>query len=242
MEPQSPFYEHCRGVLEKSELFSGMDRPSLQAMLQSYRRETWTKGAHLSPRQAAERFTVIISGRLDLCRTNPETGRQITLFTLSAGDAYDLITLLDNEEHGLEPIAVEPLEIVTAPLGVVRHWVSTHAAFNRALLPYLGRKFRALENLSADLALYDTLTRLSLLILTQATPNPLLNNQGNQRVPLINTLSDDTMARMIGSVRVVVNRHIQELTRLDLIHTNRGQLVVNDLERLREYCENLLGS
>ena len=242
MKPESPFYERCRGVLEQSELFSGLDEPTLQTLLDFFRRETWPKAAHLPPRQATDLFTVVISGRLDLTRANPETGRQITLFTLAPGDGYDVITLLDDQEHYLEPIAVEPLEIITAPLKVVRQWISTHAAFNRSLLPYLGRKFRALEDLSADLALYDTLTRLSLLILAHATPAPLLNNRGKERAPLINALSDETMARMIGSVRVVVNRHLQELTRLDLIHTSRGQLIVHDLERLREYCEGLLGS
>lgn len=242
MKPESPFYAHCRGVLEQSELFSGLDQPTLQALLELFRRETWPKSAHLPPRQATELFTVIISGRLDLTRANPDTGRQITLFTLSPGDAYDVITLLDDQEHYIEAIALEPLEIITAPLKTVRQWVSQHSAFNQALLPYLGRKLRALENLSADLALYDTLTRLSLLILEQATPTPLLDHRGRERLPSINTLSDETMARMIGSVRVVVNRHLQELARLDLIHTSRGKLVVTDLERLRKYCEELLGS
>jgi len=48
------------------------------------------------------------------------------------------------------------------------------------------------------------------------------------------------MARMIGSVRVVVNRHIQEFKRIGLISTSPGQLVVQDLRRLREYCEDFV--
>jgi hypothetical protein len=57
---------------------------------------------------------------------------------------------------------------------------------------------------------------------------------------LINTLSDEAMARMIGSVRVVVNRHIQDFIKMGLISTTRGELVVRDLEKLREYCERAL--
>jgi CRP/FNR family transcriptional regulator, cyclic AMP receptor protein len=240
MKPESPFYEHCRGVLEKSILFSGLDDPTLQAMLSIYRRETWLKGAHLPPKQAAELFTVIISGRLELTRTNPETGRQITLFTLTAGDAFDVITLLDGKEHDINPVAVESLEIITAPLAKVRQWVETQPGFNRAFLPYLGEKIRRLENLSADLALSETVTRLAKLILQQAAPDSPFFGEDYKRPPLINTLSDEAMARMIGSVRVVVNRHIQDFIRMGLISTSRGELVVRDLEKLREYCERAL--
>ena len=92
MKPESPFYDHCAGILQKSALFSELDKPTLEVMLEIYRRETWAKGAHLPPRQTVEIFTVIISGRLELTRINPDTGRQITLFTLEAGDAHDVIT------------------------------------------------------------------------------------------------------------------------------------------------------
>ena len=240
MRPESPFYEHCRGILEHSILFSDLDEPTRQALLCIFRRETWDKGAHLPPKLVSELFTVIISGRMELTRTNPETGRQITLFTLGSGDAFDVISLLDGREHDIQPIALEPLELITAPLGKVRQWIETHPAFNRAFLPYLGEKIRQLENLSADLALYETVTRLAKLILNQATPDFPLAGGDDSCPPLINTLSDEAMARMIGSVRVIVNRHIQDFIHMGLISTKRGQLVVNDLEKLREYCEHVL--
>ena len=239
MKPESLFYEHCRSILEKSVLFCDLDEPTLQAMLGLYRRETWANGAHLPPKLATELFSVIISGRLELTRTNPETGRQITLFTLGAGDAFDVISLLNGREHDIQPIALEPLELITAPLGKVRQWIETHPAFNRVFLPYLGEKIRELENLTADLALYETNTRLAKLILHQATPDFPLAGVDDQRPPLINTLSDEAMARMIGSVRVIVNRRLQDFIRMGLISTKRGQLVVHDLGKLRGYCEQV---
>jgi CRP/FNR family transcriptional regulator, cyclic AMP receptor protein len=241
MNTESPFYEHCRIVLDKSILFSYLDAPTLETMFSIYRRETWAKGAQLPPKQSAELFSVIISGQMELTRTNPETGRQITLFTLGPGDAFDVITLLDGREHDINPVALEALEVIVAPIAKVRQWIELHPGFNRAFLPYLGEKIRVLENLSADLALYETVSRLANLILRQASPDlPHMNTDEDDTPPLINTLSDEAMARMIGSVRVVVNRHIQDFIKMDLISTTRGQLVVNDLEKLREYCENML--
>lgn len=240
MKPESPFYDHCVSVLKRSVLFSGMDGDALQAMMDFHRRETWTKGAHLPVSQSSEFFTVIIDGRVELTRVNPDSGRQITLFTLGPGDGFDVISLLDGAEHEIHPVAVEALEIITAPIDRMRRWIANHPHFNQALLPYLGEKIRELEKLSADLALYETVKRLALLILQQTTPNPALSATGHLNPPLINTLSDESMARMIGSVRAVVNRHIQEFIQMGLISTSRGQLVVRDLEKLRAYCENLL--
>ncbi len=138
MIPESPFYQHCAEALRNSILFSELDKTTLEAMLRMYRRETWPKGAHLPPKQAVEYFTVIISGRLELTRISPWSGRQITLFTLTPGDAFDVITLLDGREHDIEPVALEPLEIITASLDKVRRWVEEQPEFNRAFLPYLG--------------------------------------------------------------------------------------------------------
>lgn len=240
MRPESPFYPHCVEVLKNSILFSGLDDATLQTMLALHRRETWPKGAHLPPRQALELFTVIISGRMELIRTNPETGRQITLLTLAPGDAFDVITLLDGREHDVSPIALEPLEIITAPIAKVRQWIETHPAFNSSFLPYLGEKIRNLEDLSADLALHETVTRLAKLILRQAAPQIPIGGEDDQGRPLVNTLSDEAMARMIGTVRTIVNRHLQEFIRMGLISTSRGRLVVRDLEKLREYLEAAL--
>ena len=52
--------------------------------------------------------------------------------------------------------------------------------------------------------------------------------------------TNEAMARMIGSVRVIVNRHLQDFMKMGLISTSRGELVVRDLEKLRMYCERLL--
>ena len=45
---------------------------------------------------------------------------------------------------------------------------------------------------------------------------------------------------MIGSVRVIVNRHLQDFIHMGLISTSRGQLVVHDLKKLQEYCERAI--
>ncbi|MBN1478492.1 Crp/Fnr family transcriptional regulator [Candidatus Sumerlaeota bacterium] len=240
MLPESPFFATYLDALKHSALFAGLSDETLATMLVDYRRETYPKGARLLPKQTMELFTVVITGRLELTRTSPESGRQMTLFLMEPGDGFDVISLLDGKEHDIDAVAVEALEVVTAPIGRVRHWMQANPDFNRGFLPYLGHRIRDLENLSADLVLSETVARLARLILLQATPEPLpIGSHEPPRLPLINTLSDEAMARMIGSVRVVVNRHIQDFKRLGLISKRHGKLIVTDLEKLHEFCERL---
>jgi CRP-like cAMP-binding protein len=240
LKPESPFYARCLKVLRDAILFSGLDDPTLAEMLGTYRRETWPKGALLPPDQVRDRFTVVISGRVELTRANPETGRQITLFLAEPGDAFDVITLLDNKEHDVYPIAMDAVDVITAPLQATRRWLQAHPAFNRAFLPYLAKRIRELENLSADLALTETVTRLARLILLQAVPGLEESDPEIEAPAKVTALTNEAMARMIGSVRTVVNRHLQDFKDKGLISTSPGKLIVNDLERLREHCERLL--
>jgi CRP/FNR family transcriptional regulator, cyclic AMP receptor protein len=148
--------------------------------------------------------------------------------------------VLDGKDHDINPVAVDALEVITAPISKIRQWIETQPLFNRSFLPYLGENIRRLENISADLALDETITRLAKLILRQAKPDASITGEEYTGTLLINTLSDEAMARMIGSVRVVVNRHIQEFIQRGIISTSRGQLVVRDLDKLKALCERLL--
>jgi CRP/FNR family transcriptional regulator len=238
MLPESPFFVSCLDALKRSTLFAGLSEETLADMLVDYRRETWPKGARLPPKQTTELFTVVVSGRLELTRASAESGRQMTLFLMESGDGFDVITLLDGKAHDIDAVALDALEVVTAPIGKVRHWMQSNPDFNRGFLPYLGNRIRDLEDLSADLVLSETVARLARLILLQATPDPSqIEGFEPPQLPLINTLSDEAMARMIGSVRVVVNRHLQDFKKLGLISKSHGRLIVKDLEKLREFCE-----
>lgn len=240
MQPDSPFFSKSLDTLRRSGLFAALTDETRAAMLADYRRETWPKAARIPPKHIAERFTVVIAGRLEVTRTSPETGRQITLFLMEPGDGFDVITLLDGQAHDIDAVPLEEIEVLTAPVGKVRHWMRTLPAFNQGFLPHLSKRIRDLENLTADLVLTETVTRLARLILMQATPEPMPpEGHAPPRLPLVNTLSDEAMARIIGSVRVVVNRHLQDFKRLGLISTSHGKLMVTDLEKLREFCERL---
>jgi len=230
VKPDSPFYHHTMKTLRRSALFGNLDDPVIEDMLLSFRMETWQRGSIImDPEKTVQRFYVLISGRVKIIRSNPDTGRQFTLFLLGPGDGFDVVALLDGRKHDISAVAVDDLEVLSSPIGTVHDWIERHPEFNKAFLPYIGRQIRQVSDLASDLALHDTETRLLKLFLQhtiQSNPHP--------RLKLICDLSHEELASMIGSVRTVVNRHLQELKKEGLVTGRRGHLEVTDLQALGE--------
>ncbi len=237
MKPDSPFYDHTVKVLSQSELFGRLDEAVIQEMLLSFQRETWPKKSIvMHPEQTIRRFYVIISGRVKMTRVNPDTGKEFTIFLLGAGDGFDVISLLDGKKHNVSIIAMDNIEVLTAPFDTIHKWIEEHPSFNREFLPYIGKLIRQLTNLASDLALHDTGTRLVKLFLQHTVPgNP------HPRLRLIHDLSNEDLASMIGSVRAVVNRYLQKLREEGIIIARRGTLEIKDLHALVEKIESRLG-
>ncbi len=229
---ESPFYEECFRALQQSPLCRGLSRPVLEDMMKMFTRRVWGKGVRFSERQRTEYFHIVLRGRLELTRVNQETGRAITLWLVGPGDGYDILTLLDGRRHEVLPTVLDEVETLTAHMDVVRAWIGEHPEFNRCFLPYVADRMRHLEDLSTDLALHDTLTRLARLILHYVDPKKGLPAVNSYPVRLISDFSHESLACMVGSVRTVINRHLQQLKKDGTVDFHRGHLAVMNLEKL----------
>jgi len=169
---KDPVYlNHCKSVLFQSPLFEGLEEAVLEDMLQLFRRDTWRRGIQLDSQIFQQRFYLVIDGRLEVMRINPETGRSITLYILGPGDGIDMVTLLNTHPHEVVPVALDDVALISVPIVDARNWIAEHPEFNRNFLPYLGEQIRKMEDLASDLALHDTISRLARLILATLYPN-----------------------------------------------------------------------
>ncbi len=237
MDEHTPLYRFYRDGLARSPLFTGLPVALLDQMMADFRFENIAKGSRMAAKADRERFHVILDGRLEMLRGHPDSGRQVVLFLLGPGDGFDVITLLDGEPHDTETLALDDLQMLSAPIERVRDWLAEHPEFNRRFLPYLGERLRSLENLASDLALHDTTTRIARLILRHTDPNA---GDNGHPVHLIADLNHETLARMVGSVRQVVNRHLQAFKRKGLVAGEKGHWVVSDLEELKARAGEVL--
>jgi CRP-like cAMP-binding protein len=229
----SLFYQQSINVLKKSPLFQGIDSQRMEEILSHFTPVTLLKKNIINSWQTKDYFFLIIKGRVKVSQVNLESGREYLLYILKEGDVFDIISLFEKKENEVIIEAIDELLLLKTSTDIARDWLDFHPEFNKNFLPYLGTKMRLIENSAIDLTLYDTMTRLSRLILRYVDEKSCKQKQ-EYEVTLINDLSHESLAQMIGSVRKVVNLHIQELKKEGIINSKRGKLSVINLQKLTE--------
>jgi CRP-like cAMP-binding protein len=228
MKKETTNYSYYYNSLKKSPIFSEVEDNVLHEILKMFHSKKYLKDDYpLTSESTLHNIYVIISGRVEISKINFDTDREYIIDILGPGDIYDVICLLDKKEHDIIATALDDLEVLAAPIEIAREWLYTQPDFNKALLPYLGKQLRYFEESASDLVLYDTWTRLVKLILRNTD-----NHTG--KLTLINNLSHEQIAKMIGSVRNVVNRHIQDLKNSQLLSVKRKSLEINNIQKLME--------
>jgi len=207
---------------------NGAGAEQLPELISQKQHVIYEKGAPAFDGEDTQRFFYfIIRGKIKISQINPETSKEQTLMLLTRGDMFDVVTLLDGREHEFVSEALEESEAVKVPIAHVRELIETTPAFNRFFFPYLGRQMRQMEALAVDLSLYDVYQRLLRLIARNAD-----RSGESADLKLINGLSHEELASLIGSVRKVVNRNLQQLKREGVIELSRKQIRLKSLEEL----------
>jgi CRP/FNR family cyclic AMP-dependent transcriptional regulator len=181
-----------------------------------------------------EHFFFLFSGKLKVFEMNLANGKEQTLYLLGRGDMFDTVVLLDGQPHEVMTEVLEPGKALRVPVTKVREWMVHYPVFAEIVLKYLAAQIRHVEELAADLTLLDTKERLIKLIIQ--------NLEHNERTGqnLLENLSHAEIAKLIGTVRHVVDRHIKQLKEEGIIEAGRRKIALKNLEKLQEKLDNIL--
>jgi len=238
MDRNSALYNQAKTLLTQAKLFKDVDEDLRESILSVCQVTHWKKGETINNDRGMHFCHIILEGRLKITQIDPKTGRSIAPFLLECGDIYDIFCLLDGKEHEVFPIAMDNLTLLYAPIETAREWIREHPKFNEAFLPYLGSLMRRLESFGESMVFDDTTTRLAKLILRHIQPKEEENGE-HYPVKLINNLSHESLAEMIGSVRSVVNTQLKKLKEEEILLSRRGHLAVKNLEKLIHRIDKL---
>jgi len=235
-------YALSRKQLAQSPLFHDVPDDLLDRMMRDFSYERWSRREAPLRARINECFYILVSGRLEVVHTHPETGRSVTLYLLKPGDGFDLITLLDGRPHEMNIVPSGDVEVLSVVIDTMRGWLWEHPELNRNFMPYLAARMREQEDMTASVALYDTVSRLGRLILKHATLNKDYRGDASEahKTHLLAGFSDEMLARMIGSVRQVVNKHLQFWQREGLLRKNRHAIEIKNLQSLEHAAHDFL--
>jgi len=230
MKPESTHFFRYLQALMNSPFFKETSTDSVQRLLKSMSSEHWSAKSFKSSLEVSSTFHFIVSGRLKVFKSNPGSGREHTVFVLSEGDVFDVLSLLDTKPHDVYWEALDKMEVLKISMEQMRSWINEYPVMHKAILYYLGDRMRQLMDVATDVSLHSTLVRLSGLLLKNI-------NGETRKLELINNLPNEEIAGLIGTTRAVVSRHIQELKRCGAISVSRKQINVKNLELLLSIAE-----
>ena len=173
-------------------------------------------------------FYIIIEGKMRTYQLNLKNSKEQTIFILKSGDMFDTITLLDHKPHDVMYEVLENTKALKIPIEHVRVWLRKDDLFSKNFFIYLASQMRHTEELATDLSLHDTLERLIKLLAQNLDPN------NRSKYNLLHNLSHSDIAKLIGTVRHVVERHLNSLKNRGAIEASRKYLEVKDLKKLLE--------
>jgi CRP-like cAMP-binding protein len=177
-------------------------------------------------------FYFIMQGKIKISQINFETSKEQILYLLSAGDMFDVATLLDGQSNEYLIEVMEHSEVVAVPIEDIRQLLAKDPSFQRFFFPYIAKQLRSMEELAVDLSLYDVYQRIIHLFARYVD-----QNEKNPKLKIIENLSHEELASMVGSVRKVVNRALQKLKTDGIVDISRKQIKLLDLQKLLQKLE-----
>jgi len=179
-------------------------------------------------------FYIVMDGRVKTYQINFQTNKEQTLFIYKRGDMFDVISLLDGKPHEVIYEVIEDTNILRLPIERVRYWLENDVTFNKKFFPYLAAHMRYTEELATELGLHDTKERFLNLLVQNLNPN------NRFRYQLLQNLSNSEIAKLLGTVRHVIERSIKQLKADDIIETSRRNIKVKNLQKLLDKTSQML--
>lgn len=215
-------------IFQDNKLLKGLPEDNLKTILEELEEESWPKHTCRVDRQKSLfHFYFIVSGRLKVYKLDAATGREFTLFILTKNDVFDLLCLLQEEEHSVFYETLDKVVLLSVPMEKMRKWIKENPVINRNMLPYLCLQLKTMEEYASNITLIDISTRLAKLILKNM-------NSESKKLEMINDLSNEELANLIGSTRAVVNRHLQDFKNDGILELGRQKVEIRDLRLLLE--------
>ncbi len=174
-------------------------------------------------------FYFIMSGKIKIYQVDLNTAKEQTLYLLSRGDMFDVVSLLDGEPNEYISEVLEETHLIQLPLSDVQEMILKDPKFRQYFYSYLAAQLKSMEELALSLSFYDVYQRVLQLF---ARFTEVKN--GKAQLKVIENLKHEDIASMVGSVRKVVNRSLQKLKKDGIIDIKRKNIQMKNFQKLLE--------
>lgn len=219
-------------ILQKMPLLKNCSDETIQRIAHDTYHRSYEKNSFvMSSETAIHRIAIVANtGRMKISATNQKNGEEYIAYILTYGDIFNVTTFFDGEKDHLQAEAIDNIEILHCNIDISRDWINSCEDFNKNLLGYLTNRLRMVQKFNVNRTFYSIEIRLARLIFDNVVGD-------KNKLNLINDLSHEEIAKLLGTSRAVVNRNLQKLKADHLIDIKRKKILIEDYEKMRDYIE-----
>lgn len=176
---------------------------------------------------------VLASGAVKIVLPSSE-GDEAIIATLTPGDFFGELALLDGAPHSATATAVEPVETLSLARVPFQQLLDQDRGLRMALLSGLAAELRRLTGHVEELHFLDLAGRLAMRLVRLARER---DPQATGEVRLDWPFTQSDLAAMIGGTRQSVNKLLSQLVEDGLLVIEHDTLVINDLGALTDRAD-----
>ncbi|UCH81924.1 MAG: Crp/Fnr family transcriptional regulator [Nitrospiraceae bacterium] len=165
----------------------------------------------------------ILSGIVRVYKT-AESGREITLYRLQAGDSCILTASCIFSQSHFPAIAVaeDDVEVAVIPSLIFQEWVNNYEVWRNYIFNLISEQFSAIMAVLEEVAFRRMDIRVA---------NLLLKLSSEKRKDL--KIKHQEIALELGSSREVVSRILEQFAYENIVELKRGTIILRDIDKLK---------
>lgn len=216
-------------LLQKVSIFSEVPPDRLRDLADRMQARAYEPGAVIVDQEDnGDALFVITRGRVKVVLYG-DSGREMILTLLRAGEIFGEMSLLDNQPRSASVIALEPTTSLVLERRAFQRHLADHPSTAMAILGELSRRLRQADRVIGNLALLDVLGRVARFL------QDLADREGREveeGILIRERPTQQDIAAMVGSSRETVSRALNLLAK-------RGHLVMSGKQILlrRQFSE-----
>lgn len=211
-------------------LFSAVSEKDLRGLQAACRIEPAAAGREiLSPTERADRFYLILAGRVKIFQLSARGDEQI-LHLYGPGETFGEAAMWAGGRYPAFAEAVEDGTLLVVGRAALREAIRTHPELAVAMMAGMARKLHEFNRLIERLSLKEVPARLAQALLQHAT------GEGGTLVEL--QQSKRELAAQLGTVPETLSRALAKLRAAGLIEVDGRRIRILDRERVSDLAES----
>jgi CRP/FNR family transcriptional regulator, cyclic AMP receptor protein len=208
-------------LLAATHLFSGLERPGLEACARDFAEIRIPAGQTIFARgDGGDQMYLVAEGRVRLSVMN-EDGRELSVRVAAAGALLGEIAVMDGGPRTADAVAISSLRAYAIPRARLLSHAAAQPALAQGMIALLCRRLRETTDQLEGIALHSIEARLArflLVALAGRTAEP------GRRVPLDLAFSQSELAQLLGASRPKVNMALGALEKTGALKRTADRL------------------